>query len=422
MAKSKRKSGSSTDVSRWETELTQVNLNEDDWRALIVFVVPEQPEDFVHLTFMSDVISSGIRKLFNVIDYESLLKEIKDLAHGKSMKGKIGKPPQFVEIIDQIKNVVDHGEEVSPSLLAKLLKFKLLLLKQRDLERRDEEKKAAELAAKQAKQENRSHSKAGSAQGKRSKSQSPNRKKGKKEDVLSSPKKDTKLKRRGDLDETIKTIDDEPDDDSSPSYYIVINGVHDAHVLKCLLELGVSTDAVIKFKTEKIEKDIGNGDTEQANDVVEEESKEENTLINEEKLKEVAKLKAVLETFWRENEHVVCDSPAGSKLKDIANLTIHIEKNDIPVGDLSQLSHEIKTDYGTKLFDYAANSCYKLLDSRKRYDRYLKNMKLTHVLTEMEETENSSRLKDGADCDIFITCKSSSMRITKCWIGFGFRS
>eukprot|EP00794_Sanderia_malayensis_P015508 gene15508-17087_t len=248
--------------------------------------------------------------------------KIKDLAHGKSMKGKIGKPPQFVEIIDQIKNVVDHGEEVSPSLLAKLLKFKLLLLKQRDLERRDEEKKAAELAAKQAKQENRSHSKAGSAQGKRSKSQSPTEK---------------KL-------ETIQMMS--PDDDSSPSYYIVINGV------------------------------------------------EEET---------------------------------GSKLKDIANLTIHIEKNDIPVGDLSQLSHEIKTDYGTKLFDYAANSCYKLLDSRKRYDRYLKNMKLTHVLSyqetlqdhslpaEMEETENSSRLKDGADLRYFhhlvnqVPCESQSV-------------
>ncbi len=60
-----------------------------------------------------------------------------------------------------------------------------------------------------AKQEHRSRSKTGSSQGKRSKSQSPNRKKGKKDELPSSPKKDTKLKRRGEDNETVKTIGEE---------------------------------------------------------------------------------------------------------------------------------------------------------------------------------------------------------------------
>ncbi len=66
---------------------------------------------------------------------------MRDLGHGKAAKGKIAKPPQFVEIAEVIKSTIDRGEEISPALMAKLLKFKLLMLKQKDLERRDEEKK-----------------------------------------------------------------------------------------------------------------------------------------------------------------------------------------------------------------------------------------------------------------------------------------
>ncbi len=52
--------------------------------------------------------------------------------------------------------------------------------------------------------------------------------------------------------------DDEPDTDGCPSHYVVINGVYDARVLKCLMDLGVTADAVIKVKSE-----IGQTDVEQ---------------------------------------------------------------------------------------------------------------------------------------------------------------
>jgi hypothetical protein len=40
-----------------------------------------------------------------------------------------------------VKPFIDQGEDIPPILLAKLLKFKLLLLKNKDNERREEEKK-----------------------------------------------------------------------------------------------------------------------------------------------------------------------------------------------------------------------------------------------------------------------------------------
>ena len=54
---------------------------------------------------------------------------------------KTAKPPPFIEIVDSIKSLVEQGEDIPPNLLAKLLKFKMLMIKQKDLERREDEKK-----------------------------------------------------------------------------------------------------------------------------------------------------------------------------------------------------------------------------------------------------------------------------------------
>ena len=54
---------------------------------------------------------------------------------------KAAKPPPFIEIVDSIKSLVEQGEDIPPNLLAKLLKFKMLMIKQKDLDRREDEKK-----------------------------------------------------------------------------------------------------------------------------------------------------------------------------------------------------------------------------------------------------------------------------------------
>jgi len=62
----------------------------------------------------------------------------------KGSKGKGAaaiKPPQFFEICEQVKQFVDQGDTIPVSALAKLVKFKLLMIKAKDLERREAEKK-----------------------------------------------------------------------------------------------------------------------------------------------------------------------------------------------------------------------------------------------------------------------------------------
>lgn len=70
------------------------------------------------------------------------MKEYIKAGGGGGGKGKSTvKLPEFVEVCEQVKPFIDQDEDIPPSLLAKLLKFKLLHLKTKDFERIDEEKK-----------------------------------------------------------------------------------------------------------------------------------------------------------------------------------------------------------------------------------------------------------------------------------------
>lgn len=73
-----------------------------------------------------------------------ILAQVKEFAKAIGSGGGKGKPaiklPEFVEICEQVKPFIDQREEIPPTLLAKLMKFKLLLLKNKDLERREEDK------------------------------------------------------------------------------------------------------------------------------------------------------------------------------------------------------------------------------------------------------------------------------------------
>ena len=44
---------------------------------------------------------------------------------------------------EQVKALVDQGEVIPPQLMAKLIKFKLLTIKSKDMDRREEETKVS---------------------------------------------------------------------------------------------------------------------------------------------------------------------------------------------------------------------------------------------------------------------------------------
>ena len=68
-----------------------------------------------------------------------LFYQVRDLGNPKVKKGK--DIPNNFEICEPVKLYLDNEEEIPLPLLAKLIKFKLLDIKEKDKKRRDLEKK-----------------------------------------------------------------------------------------------------------------------------------------------------------------------------------------------------------------------------------------------------------------------------------------
>eukprot|EP00057_Strongylocentrotus_purpuratus_P035557 XP_799985.4 PREDICTED: sperm-associated antigen 17 [Strongylocentrotus purpuratus] len=243
MSKKRAKSGAgSAGVSRWESGLLSTNFEEEGWKACISFLIGNKLDDKEYASILSSAVDSRLRRLFTVIHKDTLMEEVNELGNSKTKKGKDA--PQFFEICETVKSeYLDKGEEIPQGLMAKLLKWKLLAIKEKDLKRREEEKKALEnkdvKGGKGAKE---------AAGGKRARSKSPAKGKGKKSPEVPSPKKDSKLKKRGEEDDDNKYIDDEPDD--GPQHYVIIEGFEQAPLLSLLTDLGINVNCIIRLLAE----------------------------------------------------------------------------------------------------------------------------------------------------------------------------
>ncbi|CAH1799483.1 unnamed protein product [Owenia fusiformis] len=374
MSKKRQKSAGSTSIPKWEQALLGTNFGEENgWDANVTFLVGNKVEDYAHIKVLAEAVAAGSRKLFSVFSQEELFQQVKELGNPKAKKTK--DTPQHSEVCEPCKLYLDSGEDIPLPLLAKLIKFKLLNVKQNDLKRRDAEKKAA----------NEKDKDKGGAKGKKERGKSPAKKGGKKTPEPPSPKKESKLRKRGDEDLDSRYIDDEPND--GPKHYVLIYGFNHPHLLRYLDELGVYVDCIIKVESEDYTQFEVKPEPEPTIDnqsavppVVQE--KDEKTLALEEAERKVKeKEKKLLTQFWTDVLAIMQQAPNSSKLHDVARLS-YIIKNDIIPDDLED--NELKSQFGSNMFEAIAVMIYDLLDAKRIWRSYLTNMRMLHVYAQGE--------------------------------------
>ncbi|XP_076077508.1 sperm-associated antigen 17-like isoform X7 [Mytilus galloprovincialis] len=360
--------------AKWEAGLLAAVFEEDNWKPNVTFVVGNKVEDYSWIKILGETVAAGSRKLFSVLSRETLENEVRELGNPKGKKPK--EVPQHYEVTESIKTILDNNEEIPLPLLAKLLKFKLLWIKSNDLKRREQERKAANDKGKEKK---------GSAKGKdKPKSAGKGAKGGKKTPEPPSAKEGSKLRKRGEEDDTGKYIDDEPDDGAN--HYILVCGYNNPHLFKEMAELGINVDSVIRIGSQDYER-FEKKDDEPAIE------KDEKTLaLEEEERKQKKKFKKELKTFWKDVILLLQKPPDDSKLHDISRMEYEVKSLIIPE---NLEDPEQKALFGSAVFEDIACMIYDLIDSRRQYKNYLQNLKLIHVPVFGQPSPPSPGADDG---------------------------
>ncbi|XP_039458948.1 sperm-associated antigen 17 isoform X2 [Oreochromis aureus] len=333
----------------WETGLIKAEFEEESWQACVSFVVGSGPQEEELIQALSLAVQEPQRKLFTLLTWDDTLAKIHELGNPKAKKPDDA--PMFYQVTEPAKLLLDAGEGIPCDLMAKILKFQLLLIKACDQQRSDANQAEGEKTAFSDKKGKGPHT-----------------------PVIPPKEKKTKLKRRGDIEPpTFK--DDEPE--WGPQHYILMLGFYQPQLIAGLGAIGVHVSNVIKLCLEfsqNMEKQQDHQDSCEGNEQSLRASPVFDAAVQERKLNE----------FWSGLRSVLDSGPPDSRLHDVVQLSYTVPDFLLP---FDSQDPETVLELGSQIFDGVASLIYDCLDVRRQYQQYRNSVKLISVPAVVKHSE-----------------------------------
>ncbi|XP_035266717.1 sperm-associated antigen 17 isoform X2 [Anguilla anguilla] len=362
----------------WESGLAAAQFEEDSWKADISLVVGVRTEDEENIKALVLAVQLPVRRSFTVITWDATLEKIHELGNPKAKKPK--DVPVFYEVLESAKAVLDAGEELPAHLLGKVVKFQLLVAKANDLQRRMTEQRAPEEKGKgKSRAGSPSKEKGGAAAKAAGKGE-----KGKKVSEPPAPAKETKLKRRGEGEETSKCIEDEPVD--GPQLYVLMVGFLQPQLVAALDLLGVRVSNIIRVSSassigrDRIQQEPLNEPAAERTPTPQDQAAESDSV----------RVQAQLARFWKYLDPVLSSGPPRSSLWDVSRLE-HAVSEERPDPDSTQ----VLLTFGMRVFEGVACLIYDCLDWRRQHLHYLSCLRLLQVPTVAVARGNAPSRQDS---------------------------
>ncbi|XP_077400541.1 sperm-associated antigen 17 [Vanacampus margaritifer] len=347
------------EVQTWESGLANAQFDEDNWKACVCVLVGRDPHDEELIRMLARAVQQPQRKLFTSLAWEDTEAKIREYGNPKAKKRDAF--PQYYEVTEPARELLEAREEIPAELMAQIVKFMLLQIKDNDHLRRKAEQVAAAPAAKEKA--------AAKGKDKNVKDEPP-------------PKPKTKLKRRDDV-EPPKYINDEPAD--GPQHYVLLVGFHQPRLVGTLDGAGVHVDNVIRLSGTHAPCD--------------EDLPEQDEEISEPSADEIAAEEAqaaqakVLDNFWSALRQVLDNGGANSRLHNVAQLEYSVPDSLMP---FDPQDPDALISVATQMFDGVANLIYDCLDWRRQHQHYLDSVNFVRVPSVLSGQDVPSPVETGA--------------------------